>query len=245
MPDSTTAEIVRARAGRDPRVRLLEAQGATEALHGGLEAATAPLIAIVDADAFLLPFALRRAVGRLMAAPASTFAVTGGLLVRNPRSRAVAWLLRWDRVTPGGFLVCERDVLRAAGGQLQGSGTFEPTALGLADNPVSFRTFRSGTGPFFRYLDGVFGCTFLPGALLALTGRFALVGPVTLAVLPLAALAAGAMFAHRRSAFAEVGLRTGRSIFGFGAYIALYPFALAPVSFAGYLKGLAEARRAR
>jgi biofilm PGA synthesis N-glycosyltransferase PgaC len=245
----STADVVRARAARDRRVQLLELprRGRASALNAALAAATAPLVAAVDPDALLMPFALRRAVGRLQAAPASTVAVAGAVLVRNPRSKALARLVDWDRVAPGGWRLHDADALRAAGGWPAAdvaATAFEPTALALADSPTLFRSFRASRSLVPAYLDGACTLAFVPGVLLALTGSFALLGPLTLALLPLSALVAGIMFARQRRAFDEVGLRVRRNVLGFAAYIALYPVVLAPISFAGYVKELAEARRA-
>jgi len=306
-----TAEIVRGRAARDRRIRLLQLPhgGKAVALNAGLEAATAALVATIDADTLLMPFALRRVVGRLMAAPASTVAVAGAVLVRNSRSNLLARVQEWDYflgisavkrqqallqgtlVAQGAFSLYDTDALRAAGGWPDRIGedivltwtllarggltTFEPTAVAFTDVPVRFGGFRKqrqrwargmieglrdhgltllsegrlpshsvGANFLFPYLDGVYTCAFLPGVLLALTGNFALVGPLTLAVLPLSALVAGIMFVRQRRAFDEVGLKVRRNRLGFGAYIALYPAVLAPISFAGYVKELAGAKRA-
>ncbi|MEO8290793.1 MAG: glycosyltransferase family 2 protein, partial [Gaiellaceae bacterium] len=307
----STREIVRCRAARDRRIRLLELphQGKAAALNAALATTDAPLVATIDADTLLMPFALRRAVGRLMAAPASTVAVAGAVLVRNSRSNILARVQEWDYflgisavkrqqallqgtlVAQGAFSVYDRKALQEAGGwpdrigedivltwsliSKGGLTTFEPTAVAFTDVPVTFRTFRRqrqrwargmieglrdhgvdllgqrrihahsvGANFLFPYLDGVYTCAFLPGAALALTGNFAVVGPLTLAVLPLSTLVAGIMFWRQRKAFSEVGLRVRRNVFGFAVYMVLYPAVLAPISFAGYLKELAGARRA-
>jgi biofilm PGA synthesis N-glycosyltransferase PgaC len=306
-----TAEIVRARAARDRRIRLLELPhgGKAAALNTALAATAAPLVATIDADTLLMPYALRRAVARLMAAPASTVAVAGAVLVRNSRSNILARAQEWDYflgisavkrqqallqatlVAQGAFSLYDTRALREAGGwpdrigedivltwSLLANGgltTFEPTAVAFTDVPVRFRSFRRqrqrwargmieglrdhglelvgqrrlrshsvGVNFLFPYLDGVYVCAFLPGVALAATGNFALVGPLTLAVLPLSALVACVMFWRQRRAFDEVGLRVRRNMLGFVVYIAFYPAVLAPISFAGYLKELVGARRA-
>jgi poly-beta-1,6-N-acetyl-D-glucosamine synthase len=306
-----TREIVARRAERDPRVRLLEFPhgGKAAALNGALGTTDAPLVATIDADTLLMPYALRRAVGRLMAAPASAVAVAGAVLVRNSRANILARVQEWDYflgiaaakrqqallqgtlVAQGAFSLYDRKALLEVGGwpdrigedivltwSLIANGgvtTFEPTAVAFTDVPVTFGTFRRqrqrwargmieglrdhgaglvgrhrlyahsvGANFLFPYLDGVFTCAFLPGVVLALTGNFAIVGPLTLAVLPLSTLVAGVMYSRQRRAFAEVGLRVRRNVLGFAAYIALYPVVLAPISFVGYVKEIARARRA-
>ena len=50
----------------------------------------------------------------------------------------------------------------------------------------------------FPYLDGVYSLVFLPGIVLACTGNFMIVGPMTVAVLPMNVLIATVMLARQR-----------------------------------------------
>jgi biofilm PGA synthesis N-glycosyltransferase PgaC len=95
----------------------------------------------------------------------------------------------------------------------------------------------------FPYLDGVYTCAFLPGIVFAVFGSFAIVGPMTAAVLPLSFVVAYVMFVRQRRAFREAGLSVRRNRVGFVAYLLVYPVLLAPISFFGYLKELAGADR--
>ena len=95
----------------------------------------------------------------------------------------------------------------------------------------------------FPYLDGVYTCAFLPGIVLAIFGSFAIVGPMTAAVLPLSFIVASVMFVRQRRAFREAGLSVRRNRVGFAAYLLVYPILLAPISFFGYIKEMAGAAR--
>ena len=95
----------------------------------------------------------------------------------------------------------------------------------------------------FPYLDGVYTCAFLPGIAFAVFGSFAIVGPMTAAVLPLSLTVALVMFIRQRRAFREAGLSVRRNRLGFVGYLLVYPLVLAPVSFFGYLKELSGADR--
>jgi biofilm PGA synthesis N-glycosyltransferase PgaC len=95
----------------------------------------------------------------------------------------------------------------------------------------------------FPFLDGAYTLAFLPGVVLACTGRTMLVGPMTVAVLPINALIAGVMLYRQRSIFRETGLRIRRNYAGFACYMLLYAPIMSPVAFTGYLKELAGAKR--
>jgi poly-beta-1,6-N-acetyl-D-glucosamine synthase len=95
----------------------------------------------------------------------------------------------------------------------------------------------------FPYLDGIYTCAFLPGIAFAAFGSFAIVGPMTAAVLPLSFVVAFIMFVRQRRAFREVGLSVRRNRLGFVGYLLVYQVLLAPISFVGYLKELAGAER--
>ena len=95
----------------------------------------------------------------------------------------------------------------------------------------------------FPYIDLVYSIAFPIGILLALTGNFAIVGPMTLAVLPLNLLLAGIMFHFSRASFEEVGLKVRKNWFGYLGYLLTYQLFMSPVSVAGYAKELFGAAR--
>jgi biofilm PGA synthesis N-glycosyltransferase PgaC len=199
-------------------------------------------------------------------------------------------LLQGTLVAQGAFSLYKAEALRAVGGWPDrigedivltwamlcrgGRTTFEPTAVGFTEVPVSLKRFvrqrqRWARGMieglrdhgrellatpkphahsvlanlFFPYLDGVYTFALLPGVVLALAGNYAIVGPMTLAVLPLTALVAGLMFARQRRAFEELGLRVRRNWLGLLGFLLVYQPLLAPVSFAGYVKELVRTKR--
>jgi biofilm PGA synthesis N-glycosyltransferase PgaC len=95
----------------------------------------------------------------------------------------------------------------------------------------------------FPYLDATFTFAFIPGIALAFTGNFAIVGPMTLAVLPLNGLLAGIMYHRQRRSLAEAGLRVRRATLGFILFLLLYQMFMSPVSVSGYLQELLHVRR--
>ena len=78
---------------------------------------------------------------------------------------------------------------------------------------------------------------------LAAFGNFAIVGPMTLLVLPLNALLGGVMFVHQKRVFGAVQLRVRRNGRGLLFYFLCYQFVMAPISVAGYVLEAARARR--
>jgi poly-beta-1,6-N-acetyl-D-glucosamine synthase len=95
----------------------------------------------------------------------------------------------------------------------------------------------------FPFIDLVYSIAFPIGIALALTGNFAIVGPMTLLVLPLNVGLALLMYRFGREAFREVGLRVRRNRIGFLGYLLTYQLVMSPVSVAGYAQELAGAAR--
>jgi biofilm PGA synthesis N-glycosyltransferase PgaC len=95
----------------------------------------------------------------------------------------------------------------------------------------------------FPYIDLVYSIAFPIGIALALTGNFAIVGPMTIAVLPLNLCLSGIMFHLSRRSFEEVGLKVRRNRLGFLAYVFTYQLVMSPISVAGYTQELIRARR--
>jgi biofilm PGA synthesis N-glycosyltransferase PgaC len=95
----------------------------------------------------------------------------------------------------------------------------------------------------FPFIDVVYSVAFPIGIVLALFGNFAIVGPMTLAVLPLNLLLSGIMFHLSRQSFDEVGLSVRTNRFGFLGYLLTYQLFMSPVSVAGYAQELFGAAR--
>ena len=95
----------------------------------------------------------------------------------------------------------------------------------------------------FPFLDLTYTLAVPAGIALAATGNFAIVGPMTLAVLPLNLAMCGALFVRERAVFAELGLHVRRNRRGFLAYFLLYQMIQSPISVSGYLLELRGARR--
>jgi len=150
---------------------------------------------------------------------------------------------------------------------------FEATAIGFTSAPTELRAFlrqrkrwargmieglkRYGSiafkGTFAGFfvavdfvipaLDVFYSFAFIPGIALALTGRYFIVGPLTLFVLPLAFLIVFLLYRKQRKVFDEVDLKVRRNLWGFVVYMIVYQAIMSPVCVAGYFQEIAGARK--
>ncbi|HVL41102.1 MAG TPA: glycosyltransferase [Brevundimonas sp.] len=96
---------------------------------------------------------------------------------------------------------------------------------------------------FFLPLDLVYTFAFIPGLILALFGVYWIAGPLTLAVLPLAAAWNWFIFRVQRKMFRAQGLRVRRNAGGFAFYVFAYSLLMQPVCVAGYFAELFGLRK--
>lgn len=91
----------------------------------------------------------------------------------------------------------------------------------------------------FPYLDAAFLLFFLPGLIAALFFEvYALVGIMTLLLLPLLVFINAFMYFHQRRIFRRHGLNIRRNIVGLIFYMFTYQVIMSPASLAGYLSEL-------
>lgn len=95
----------------------------------------------------------------------------------------------------------------------------------------------------FPVLDLAYVFVFIPGVIAALLGNFAIAGPATLAVLPLALAINLVMFLVQRPMFDEQGLRIRRNFIGFVCYTLVFSIFLQPATIVGYFYEIFGARR--
>ncbi len=87
----------------------------------------------------------------------------------------------------------------------------------------------------FVSLDFTFTVVFLPGLVLACLGIFWLAGPITLLVLPLAALWNLVIFRIQTRMLKRAGVKMKRSRRGFLLFVFVYPLLMQPISLWGYV----------
>jgi biofilm PGA synthesis N-glycosyltransferase PgaC len=95
----------------------------------------------------------------------------------------------------------------------------------------------------FPFVDATFTFVFVPGIVLAMFGNFAIVGLMTLLVLPLNALLGAIMYRHQRRVFRKLNLRVRENKRGLMFYFFFYQFAMSPISLGGYVLEATGARR--
>lgn len=95
----------------------------------------------------------------------------------------------------------------------------------------------------FLPMDLVYTCAFLPGVVLAFFGYFYIAGPMTLAVLPLAAFWNLVIFDRQSRMFRRQELRVRRSWRGFFLFAIAYTLILQPVCVWGYIKEFFKMRK--
>jgi len=294
----------------DSKLRVVEIPhaGKAAALNAALTTVGTHLVATIDADTLLMPYALRHAVARMLCSPPDTVAVAGSVLVRNSRANTLARMQEWDYflaissvkrqqalfqgtlVAQGAFSVYRTTAVMHVGGwpnkigedivltwaliKEGGRTIFEPTAIAFTDAPVRFRHFvrqrqrwargmieglrehgRDLVGSrhmyahsvaancLFPYLDTVYTLAIPTGIVLALTGNFLIIGPMTVAVLPISLTIALTMLVRQKAVFRGLGLHIRSNLLGFVLYVLVYQLVMSPISVSGYAKELFGARR--
>jgi poly-beta-1,6-N-acetyl-D-glucosamine synthase len=95
----------------------------------------------------------------------------------------------------------------------------------------------------FPVMDFVFSLVFIPGLVLAAFGHFYIVGPLTLAVIPLTFTILYVMYRKQKAVFEELGLKFRRNAGGFVFYALVYQLIMAPVCTVGYMDEFFSTRK--
>ena len=95
----------------------------------------------------------------------------------------------------------------------------------------------------FPLLDMVFTFAFIPGILLALFGLFWIVGPMTLALLPIALAMNYLMYSVSSKMFKQSGMLVRYNPLGFLIYAFGYSLIMQPICFAGYMSELLQRKK--
>lgn len=95
----------------------------------------------------------------------------------------------------------------------------------------------------FPLMDTFFTFAYIPGLILAFTGRFYIVGPLSVLVLPLAVLVVVVMSLKEKRVFDVLGLKIRRNRFAVILYVLGYQFIMSPICVVGYCQELAGAAK--
>ena len=112
------------------------------------------------------------------------------------------------------------------------------------NQPRGLLRFLTAIDLLIPALDVAYALVWLPGLVLAATGRFWIVGPYTLAVLPLTLVVNLILYRfQRRRVFNLLGLRVRRNAVGFVGFVLTYQMLMSPVAVVGYGQELLGLRR--
>jgi biofilm PGA synthesis N-glycosyltransferase PgaC len=140
---------------------------------------------------------------------------------------------------PSSWRAFTRQRRRWARGMIEG---LRDHGIGLLKR-MNFYSHSVAGNFLFPLLDACFTFVFIPGVILAVAGTFAIVGPLTLLVLPLNAVLGGVMYLHQRQTFATVDLKIRKNKRGLLFYFFCYQFAMSPISLSGHVLEMVRARR--
>ena len=128
---------------------------------------------------------------------------------------------------------------RWARGMIEGIRTVPPW-----QQPGRFTRVLTAIDLAIPFMDTAYVLAWVPGLVLACFGIFWLVGPMTLAVLPLTALAYGLLFRRQwRDVFRPLGLVVRRNWLALAAFLLVYQILMSSVSVRGYAQELLRLRR--
>jgi biofilm PGA synthesis N-glycosyltransferase PgaC len=138
--------------------------------------------------------------------------------------------------TPRAFAKQRR---RWARGMIEGLRDYGP-ALVKANHSYSHSVLVNYA---FPYVDFVYAIGFPVGIVLALFGNFAIIGPLTLLVLPLNLVLSGFMYHLSAEAFREVDLKVWKNPAGFFTYELFYQLVMSPIAVWGYCQEMLRTAR--
>lgn len=127
---------------------------------------------------------------------------------------------------------------RWARGMIEALKMFKPW-----QQPVKYVRYLTGINLIMPYLDIVYTFCWMPGLILAFFGKYWIVGPATLFVIPLALIQNYILYSYQREVFKKLDLRIRRNRFGFVLYVLAYQMLMSPMSVIGYCQELLMLRR--
>jgi len=102
--------------------------------------------------------------------------------------------------------------------------------------PIKYVRYLTSINLIMPYMDVVFTFCWIPGLILAFFGKFWLVGPMTLLVLPLTLLLNYILYRYQYHVFESLNLKIRKNRFGFVLYVLVYQIFMSPMSVLGYIQ---------
>lgn len=109
--------------------------------------------------------------------------------------------------------------------------------------PERYVRYLTGINLIMPYLDIIYTFCWIPGLILAFLGKFWIVGPMTLFVLPLAILQNFILYRYQSNVFEELNLKVRKNILGLVVYTICYQMIMSPISIWGYIQEVFKLKR--
>lgn len=154
------------------------------------------------------------------------------------------WLIYFEPLAvaftsvPGNFRVFVRQRARWARGMIEALKAIRPW-----QQPKGYARYLTGIDLVIPYLDMSYTFFWIPGLVLACFGRFWIVGPATLLVLPLTLASYSILYRYQKRVFRKLNLKVRKNISGFVMFILCYQMIMSPVSVWGYIQEVFRRKR--
>ncbi|MFM1652959.1 glycosyltransferase [Brevibacillus sp. B_LB10_24] len=127
---------------------------------------------------------------------------------------------------------------RWARGMIEGLKAVKPW-----EQPHIAGKYLTGVNLVMPLIDFTYTFCWIPGVFLAFCGKYWIVGPLSLLVLPITFLSYYILFTYQKSVFRKLGLRVRKNLFGLVLFTLGYQIIMSPVSVWGYLQEVLNLRR--
>ena len=102
--------------------------------------------------------------------------------------------------------------------------------------PVAYVKYLTSINLIMPYLDVIYTFVWMPGLILAVFGKYYVVGPMTIFVLPLSMIQNFILYRYQKYVFKNLGLSIRKNKFGFFVYVLFYQILMSPISIIGYVQ---------
>lgn len=139
---------------------------------------------------------------------------------------------------PATFIHLCRQRSRWASGMIEALRIIKPW-----QQPLPYIRYLTSINLIMPYMDFIFTFCWIPGLILAFFGKFWIVGPMTLFVLPLTMFLNYILYRYQAYVFRNLNLKIRRNRFGFLLYVLIYQMLMSPMSVLGYIQEVFSLRR--
>lgn len=132
---------------------------------------------------------------------------------------------------PATFKHLTRQRSRWARGMIEALNLVKPW-----NQPIGYVRYMTGINLIMPYLDFIYTFCWIPGLIFALFGKYWIVGPYTLFVLPLCLVQNYVLYSYQKRVFRSLNLRIRKNKLGFIFYVLSYQMLMSPMSILGYFQ---------